>query len=129
MLSVTRIKTFEAAHQLPSYQGACRQVHGHSYKLEVTVSQIHTPQHNKQMPMIIDFKKLDTIIQKQVIDRLDHCMLNDHFDNEPTAEEMVRQIVDWLAKPIKLATGDFAILTKVRLWETADSYATWESEK
>lgn len=129
MLSVTRIATFEAAHNLPSYKGPCKHIHGHSYKLEITVGQICVNTNGKKMPMVIDFKKLDVIITQEVIKKLDHTMLNEHFPHEPTAEEMVTQIAAWLEKPVRLATSDFARLIQVRLWETADSYATWEAEK
>lgn len=121
MLKVCRIFRFEAAHYIPNHQGKCKDVHGHSYKLEVEVIggfQVD----GSEVGMIIDFKRLDNIVTSVVINKFDHKHLNDLFEN-PTAEVMVYGIVERLDSVIK----NLGIkLHRVRLWETENSYAEWE---
>ena len=59
MTTVTKIFKFEACHNLPHYEGACHNLHGHSYKLEVTVGgTVETSTNNPKCGMIVDFKDL-----------------------------------------------------------------------
>lgn len=121
MRTVTKIFTFEACHHLPHYEGACHELHGHSYKLEVTVGgAIETETNNPKCGMIMDFKDLKSIVKGVAIDRYDHSYLNDFFDN-PTAEIMVNQIA--LDICAKLPKGKF--LVSCKLWETTTSYAEY----
>ena len=121
MIAVTKIFMFEASHRLPHYDGDCHNLHGHSYKLEVTVSgDITTKETNPKCGMIIDFKDLKSIVQKEVISKYDHRYLNDFFPN-PTAELMVQQIAEDISK--KLPDGISLICCK--LWETVDSFSTY----
>lgn len=114
---VTKIFEFEASHHLPNYVGACHNLHGHSYKLEVTVGgSVQTE--GEKSGMIIDFKDLKKIVKDEVIDRYDHSNLNDYFDN-PTAELMVESIGYDIMK--KLPREVF--LVSCKLWETSTSYA------
>jgi 6-pyruvoyltetrahydropterin/6-carboxytetrahydropterin synthase len=106
--SVTRTFRFEAAHQLPWHEGKCRNLHGHSYRLEVTVSGPLKPQ-----GIVLDFADLRAAVEREVIDRYDHRYLNDLMDN-PTAELIAHEIWKSL-EAIGLA------VTCIRLWETADS--------
>jgi 6-pyruvoyltetrahydropterin/6-carboxytetrahydropterin synthase len=106
--SITRTFRFEAAHQLPWHEGKCRQLHGHSYRLEVTVSGPVGPH-----GIVLDFADLRSTVERAVIDRYDHRYLNDLMDN-PTAELIAHEI--WKA----LEAADLAV-TRIRLWETADS--------
>jgi 6-pyruvoyltetrahydropterin/6-carboxytetrahydropterin synthase len=106
--SITRTFRFEAAHQLPWHEGKCRHLHGHSYRLEVTVSGPVGPQ-----GIVLDFADLRAEVERAVIDRYDHRYLNDLMDN-PTAELIAQAI--WKA----LEAGGLAV-TRIRLWETADS--------
>lgn len=119
MTTVTKIFTFEACHNLPHYDGACHNLHGHSYKLEVTVGgRVETNIANPKCGMIIDFKDLKKIVNEVAVDKYDHTYLNNFFDN-PTAEIMVKQIaVDIIAKLPK-----DLYLVSCKLWETATSYA------
>ena len=118
MTTVTKIYTFEASHNLPHHKGACHNLHGHSYKLEVTVGgSINSDHESPQCGMIIDFKNLKDIIEK-VAGKYDHSYLNDFFPN-PTAEIMVRKI----AKDISLYLPEGSVLVSCKLWETATSYA------
>ena len=119
MLTVTKIFKFEAAHWLPYYDGACRKLHGHSYKLEVTVTGSQkTSTENPQCGMIIDFSILKSIVDEKIINKVDHSNLNDLFDN-PTAENMVLEFADTIEKALPIGIK----LYSMKLWETDSSYA------
>ena len=121
MITVTKHFGFEACHHLPHYVGPCHNIHGHSYKLDVTVGgSIITDKSSPKQGMIIDFKDLKSVVKKAVIEKYDHSDLNNYFEN-PTAELMVKRIaVDIIAG---LPKG--VHLVSVKLWETQDSYAEW----
>ena len=121
MTTVTKLFEFEACHHLPHYDGACHNLHGHSYKLEVTVSgQVSKNENDPKCGMIIDFKDLKAIVKSVAVDKYDHSNLNEFFPN-PTAEIMVKQIaVDIMSK---LPQGVY--LMSCKLWETSTSYAEW----
>jgi 6-pyruvoyltetrahydropterin/6-carboxytetrahydropterin synthase len=107
--SVTRTFTFEAAHQLPWHPGKCRYLHGHSYRLEVTVEG-PIGDHG----IVVDFADIKQVVERDVIAAYDHRYLNDLLDN-PTAELLAAEI--W--KTVEAA--DLAV-SRIRLWETADSF-------
>ena len=83
---ITKEFTFSAAHALPHYHGTCERMHGHNYRLQVTVS--GQPSSNG---LVLDFLILKQIVQKQVLDKVDHHNLNEHFEN-PTCELMAQWI-------------------------------------
>ena len=123
MVTVTKIFMFEASHHLPHYVGACHNLHGHSYKLEVTVGgEVNRDPSNPKCGMIIDFKDLKKIVNEVAVDKYDHSYLNDFFEN-PTAEIMVNQIaLDIIGKlPVGLC------LVSCKLWETTTSYAEFNA--
>jgi len=141
-LSVSRSFYFDAAHRLPDHMGQCANSHGHTYKLEVTVSfvtQGNSTYLRKQLcpkgsakGMIIDFGQFKRIVKETVVDKLDHKYLNDVvFSGTPmegtTCEIMVIEIWERL-EPIFRAIG--LSLTKLRLWETiapTENFATMEA--
>jgi len=95
MYDLTIIAEFEAAHQLPDYPGKCCRLHGHNWKVEVTVSGNEL----NELGMIMDFKELKAEVGK-VIDELDHYYLNDleaFKTMPPTAENIAKYIYDTLA--------------------------------
>lgn len=106
---VTRCFGFEAAHQLPWHDGKCRNLHGHSYRLEVTVEGPIGPR-----GIVVDFADIKAVVDREVIERFDHQYLNDLFDN-PTAEFVAAEI--W--KSVEAA--DLPV-QRIRLWETPDSF-------
>ena len=106
--SVTRAFSFEAAHQLPWHDGKCQRLHGHSYRLEVTVT---GPV--REDGMVIDFAELKAVVDREVVDRFDHQFLNDFFEN-PTAEVVAAEV--WKS----LEAAGLGV-THIRLWETQDS--------
>lgn len=123
MITVTKRYGFEACHHLPHYVGACHNLHGHSYKLDVTVGgSVIKDQNNPKCGMIIDFKDLKQIVKEVAVDKYDHSNLNDFFEN-PTAEIMVKTIACDIIS--KLPKG--VHLISVKLWETESSYAEFNA--
>ena len=111
---VCKTFTFEAAHVLPHHQGKCSRLHGHSYRLEVSVEgplQSAGPASG----MVLDFDEIATIVEREVINRFDHHSLNDVLEN-PTSELVAQWIWDRL-------TPQLPGLCEVVLWETATACA------
>ena len=94
---------FDAAHHLPNYKGKCENLHGHTYKLEIVMEG-----DVKKDGMVIDFVKLKTIVEAEVLEKLDHHELNSLVEN-PTAEH----IVDWIAGRLQ---GKLPVVS-IKLWE------------
>jgi 6-pyruvoyltetrahydropterin/6-carboxytetrahydropterin synthase len=139
MLSVTKEFSFEMAHQLDGYNGKCRNVHGHSYRLAVCVCgcQNADPQH-PHYGMVVDFADLKRIVEEEIIALYDHCLIlrqdtrlyetMQHTDMrilaveyQPTCENLLLDIVQRLQH--KMPAG--IRLHSARLYETATSWAEW----
>lgn len=124
---LTRDFSFEAAHYLKGYDGGCANMHGHSYKLRVTLSgEVEVDAAaitHVTDAMVIDFKDLKAIVNKATIDTHDHNCLNNIYDY-PTAEVMVvlifNDISAELPKDVKLES--------VCLWETEKCFAEYRGE-
>lgn len=105
---------FEAAHVLPHHAGKCSRLHGHSYRLDVTLAgplQAGGP----AAGMVVDFDELSRVLKAGVIAELDHRSLNELMPN-PTAENVVAWIWSRVAP-------HFPQLTELVLWETATNAA------
>ena len=111
-LEIRKTFEFEAAHFLPKHPGLCHGHHGHSYKLAVSIM----GERDKNTGMLIDFGDLKKIVNKVIIDKLDHKDLTKVFDYDTTAENMVYWIWD------KLVEAGLNI-SKIELWETSGSCA------
>ncbi len=143
-LKVTKIFTFEMAHALLGYDGACRNIHGHSYKLHVTIAgkPLQQPGHPND-GMVMDFKQLKALVNKEIIHTYDHALvLNEKFSLEiiaslkkgnqklilkpfqPTCENLLLEFV----QNIKSRLPEGVELFGMKLYETATSYAEWEIE-
>ncbi|EKD79388.1 MAG: hypothetical protein ACD_41C00088G0002 [uncultured bacterium] len=109
--SVTKEFSFAAAHALTKYHGKCENMHGHNYRLCVTVTGPLTGD-----DLVIDFVELKTIIQEKIIQQLDHTNLNDRFPN-PTCELIAQWIFQQLATRLPV--------TSVQLFETDTSSVTY----
>jgi 6-pyruvoyltetrahydropterin/6-carboxytetrahydropterin synthase len=139
MLQITRIFRFEMAHALNGYNGSCKNIHGHSYELHVTVSSDRNSSEYIAAPgFIIDFKELKKIVQQTIIDKFDHKLVlsqafitinpaaqnNENlveFEEEPSAENLLIYISNILRKCLPHS----AHLNRLKLFETRDSYAEW----
>lgn len=140
-IRVTKIFNFETAHALYNYDGLCKNIHGHSYKMYVTI--IGSPlndDNNVKNGMVIDFGILKKIVKTNIVDKYDHSLLVnkkanvdelkkykqmfDRFymlDYQPTCENMVGDF----AKIIKKELPENIKLFSIRLYETATSFAEW----
>ncbi len=107
---ITKYFEFEYGHLIPNHPGKCVIPHGHSGKLEITIK----GEIDEHTGMIMDFSDLKKIVNEEIIEKLDHCFLNDLF-YLPTAEN----IGDWIWN--KLCEKGLNIY-RLRLWETSDSY-------
>lgn len=110
VVQITKSFAFDACHFLPYHDGRCKFLHGHTYHLEVTVK-------NRVLDetgMVIDFRELKDIVNRNVIDLLDHGFINEHLDY-PTCEYMIFWIWRQLSKELK---G----LHRLKLWETDGSF-------
>lgn len=117
---------FESAHRLVNYDGACANLHGHSYKLQVTVSGniVLDDQKYATECMVLDFKELKNIVKSLIVDTHDHAMLNDFYEN-PTAEVMVVSMFNLISTHLPADVK----LESVKLWETSTSYAEYRGEE
>ena len=95
MLYISREFTFDAAHKIVDYQGKCENLHGHTYKLIVTVQG-----ELKRDGMVLDFSILKKIVEENIISVLDHKYLNELFD-KPTTEIIAQWIFDKLSQAMK----------------------------
>jgi 6-pyruvoyltetrahydropterin/6-carboxytetrahydropterin synthase len=139
MLSITKIFHFETAHAISGYQGACRNIHGHSYELHMTVcAQQDENQYLPGIGILVDFKIIKQVVTEAIVKPLDHILLlsqayldshpgsenNENlmiFDAEPTAEN----ILLYIKRKIAPLLPEHVQLQRIRLYETKDSYAEW----
>lgn len=140
LIRVTREEEFEAAHLLPGYDGGCKNLHGHSYRIKVTVE----GPRNKGWGMVLDFKQLKKIIKEVVPDHKFLAYVEDEiamqivsilyqnnmdyvlFDFDTTAENMVGYFAAKIQDELDNLYDDVKVV-KIRLWETTNSEATWEA--
>lgn len=106
--------SFEAAHLLPNHPGKCARLHGHTYRLDMTISG-PLQRDGPASGMVEDFDALDALVRDEILNVLDHRYLNETIEN-PTAEEIVLWI--WRRLAPQLATLDELVL-----WETPDACA------
>ena len=135
MLTVTKSVKFDAAHVLTNHQGLCKNLHGHTYRVEASVAQ--PPESTADM--VIDFKDLKRVCEDTILSRFDHAFIYDSTSPgeseiaavvakngmrtvalpfRSTAENLARYFFDLLFERV-------AGLRSVRVWETADSCAEY----
>jgi 6-pyruvoyltetrahydropterin/6-carboxytetrahydropterin synthase len=122
MFEISVDETFAAGHALRGYKGKCENVHGHNYRVRVTLS----GQQLDSVGMLYDFVHLKKVIQ-EVIRSLDHRFLNDFspFDVvNPSAENIARYIYEETAKQLREAPNGTGI-TSITVWETDTTAATY----
>lgn len=144
-IRLTREFSFEMSHALDGYDGLCSQLHGHSYRLFVTVcGHPSITETDPKLGMVVDFGVLKKIVGGLIVDRLDHALLlrdsdanralvetlRMRFDGvvtvpfQPTCENMIA----WFASLLAPALPAGVELHSLRLYETARSYAEWFAE-
>ena len=112
---VSKDFTFDAAHNIVDYQGGCERLHGHTYRLRVSLSG-----ETAEGDMILDFKILKKTVQEYVLSILDHSYLND-IVAQSTTENVIRWIWDRLEPVLR---GKNYALYEIILWETETSFVT-----
>ncbi len=113
-ISITKQFKFEAAHKLTNHDGKCRNLHGHSYLLEITIDGPIIESGPKE-GMIMDFSDISKIVESEIINQWDHQYLNDLVSFTTTAENLVTECYKRLENKLPI--------TKIRLWETSKSFA------
>ena len=92
MIRLTKEFSFESAHALWGYDGKCREVHGHSYRLFVTIKgEPITDQTDPKLGMVMDFGELKSIVAREITDRLDHSFV---MRRTPEAEALAESMRD-----------------------------------
>lgn len=84
LLRLTKQFTFEMAHALPAYEGKCRNIHGHSYKLFVTVE--GTPLRQQGAPtdgMVMDFSAIKRVVEERIVSLFDHALVLPRLEGKP----------------------------------------------
>ncbi len=143
-IRITKLFTFETGHALYGYDGKCKNVHGHSYKLAVTViGKPITDTNAIKLGMVIDFGDLKRIVNTEIVDVFDHATVFNKntphaelgeelqkrghevilLNYQPTSENMV---IDF-AEKIKNRLPENIQLHSLRLSETESSYAEWHA--
>ena len=141
-IRITKQFSFETGHALYGYDGKCKNVHGHSYRLDVTViGKPISDNSNVKFGMVIDFGDLKKIVKEEIVDVFDHATVfnkntphvelakeledRDHnvllVNYQPTSEMMV---IDFASK-IKKRLPNNIDLFSLKLQETATSFAEW----
>ncbi|CAI8338061.1 MAG: Uncharacterised protein [Cryomorphaceae bacterium] len=142
MIRITKEFKFEMAHALHGYDGLCKNIHGHSYRLSVTIKgSVKNEKGHVKDGMVMDFGILKEIVKPDIVDKYDHSLVlnanSPHanidlsaFDKvfylpyQPTSENLVMDF----ASIIKSKIPNHLILCKVVLSETATSFAEWNIE-
>ena len=142
MIRITKEFKFEMAHALHGYDGLCKNIHGHSYKLWVTVKgEVRNEKGHVKDGMVIDFDGLKEIVKPAIIDKYDHSLVLNansphasidlsafekvfYLPYQPTSENLVMDF----ATIIQSKMPKRVTLCKVVLSETATSFAEWNLE-
>jgi 6-pyruvoyltetrahydropterin/6-carboxytetrahydropterin synthase len=143
-IRVTKVFTFDMAHALFGYDGPCKNIHGHTYRLSVTlIGEQILEENNPKEGMVIDFTDFKRIVKENVIDIFDHTLvlkndtphskikgLSDNFERiiyssyQPSCENLLLDMLDRIQNHLPSNVE----IKNVRLEETPTSYAEWFKE-
>lgn len=140
VIRVTKRFTFEMAHALHNYDGNCKFLHGHSYKMYVTLKgKVKSEIGNPKDGMVCDFSVLKNIVKEKIVNKYDHTLvLNANDTNKETLSQLNKRTVLFPVQPtcenllihfkneIQAALPQDLTLAKIKLYETEGSYAEWE---
>ena len=125
MMSVTKTFTFDAAHVLPCHKGLCKNLHGHTYKLEV----VATAKTLNDSGMIVDFGELSLMVKERIISEYDHAFIL----NASTEDPFERELEELLSKHNKKIAYMSAIATAENMaehfWDILNAYNLRDSFK
>ena len=142
-IRLTRQFTFETAHALLNYDGPCKNIHGHSYKLQVTIiGQPITDVTDPKFGMVLDFGDLKKVVNTFIVEPLDHALILRNGTSpelltllqqlnhkmvltpyQPTCEHMLIDFKDKLRNILPATIK----LHSLKLWETENSFAEWHA--
>jgi 6-pyruvoyltetrahydropterin/6-carboxytetrahydropterin synthase len=140
-IRLTRQFTFETAHALLNYDGPCKNIHGHSYKLQVTILGKPIPDNTShKFGMVVDFGDLKKLVNEHIVSPLDHALIL-REDTDPQLVTALRQLnyklvltlwqptcenmlIDFKAK-LQNKFSESIKLHSLKLWETENSFAEW----
>jgi 6-pyruvoyltetrahydropterin/6-carboxytetrahydropterin synthase len=153
MRKVTVVKefTWDMAHMLAGHEGLCKNLHGHTYRMQVEVSRLDgdlVVENGNSQGMVVDFKILKDLVKGKIIKPLDHAFMywkesTDEVEHEiarllkkngkkvvevsyrPTAEEMALNFFDELSKEMEACSLE---LCSIKIWETPTSFAEVKKE-
>ena len=126
MLSICKRFEFCYGHFLPFHEGKCKVQHGHNAILEVEVT-ADICEVGPERGMVTDFSALKAVVESKVVDVLDHKFLNSLFPTAGISENpTVENILIWCVQTLRTVFEDN--LSRVRLYETPDSYAEWRAK-
>ncbi len=123
MFEVSVDETFAAGHALRGYHGKCEHVHGHNYKVRITLA----GEKLDSIGLLFDFRNLK-IVMNEIIELLDHKYLNDlepFREQNPSAENMAKYFYDEFKSRLKAHTKGRVQIKRVKLWETDTTTATY----
>jgi 6-pyruvoyltetrahydropterin/6-carboxytetrahydropterin synthase len=142
-MQITTRLEFDAGHRIPSHNSQCRNLHGHRYAIEITLSgDIITLENASENGMVMDFSDVKAIAKRAVVNVWDHAFLVYQHDAEildflnslpnhktvvlptvPTAENMAAEAFKILKSQYQDTYGNHLKLEKVRLYETPNNWA------
>ena len=141
-MQITTRLEFDAGHRIPNHKSQCRNLHGHRYALEITLSGDIINQEISENGMVMDFSDVKRIARESVVDVWDHAFLvyakdvevlnflntlANHktviFPSVPTAENMAAEAFKILKNQYQDTYGNHLKLARVRLYETPNSWA------
>lgn len=148
MITATKEYSWDMAHMLAGHGGLCKNVHGHTYKMQVTI--FHIPPHKLEPEgpaegMVVDFKDLKSVVQELIVNELDHGFmawsltkdkaelavikaLSDNgrkvvlVDYRPTAENMAINFLHQINYQLNIIGAPYQVIS-VKVWETPTSFA------
>ncbi|MDR1648279.1 MAG: 6-carboxytetrahydropterin synthase QueD [Zoogloeaceae bacterium] len=142
-MEITRRLAFDAGHRIPHHQSQCRNLHGHRYVIEITLSgAVNEAAGESADGMVMDFSEVKAIAEREIVTPWDHAFLvwrqdtvvtafletlPGHktvvLDKVPTAENLARIAFDTLAPAYAARYGKRLRLVRVRLFETPNCWA------
>lgn len=142
MIQLTKIFQFETAHAIHGYTGACKNIHGHSYELHVTVAARNPGQGYIPAPgFIIDFAEIKKLVTTAIIHQFDHkLVLSEDFIGAHPAVIAEENLVIWKPEPtaenlllfiqqtLSTLVPENVQLIRLKLYETKNSYAEWVND-
>jgi len=142
IVRITKEFKFEMAHALYGYDGVCANIHGHSYRLWVTVrGEVKNENGHTKDGMLMDFTDLKSIVKPAIVDKYDHSLVLNansphanldlsafnkvyYLDYQPTSENLVLDFANFIKNELPNGVD----LLKVVLSETATSFAEWNKD-